>query len=76
IKKSLIGDKVEIAMDLAIFQPEVWLEYKTNSTPSMDKFIHYVDTEASFSRAQAKDNAERLATRLKNLSEKTHNESQ
>ena len=72
IKKSLIGDKVEIAIDLAIFQPDIWQEYKASSDPTMSKFINYVDNKADLSRNKMKSDAQKLADRLKSLSKESN----
>ncbi|WP_027709796.1 hypothetical protein [Zooshikella ganghwensis] len=70
LKKSLVGDKVELGLALAVFHPERWSQYKQNYNlgEKHQKLVHYIDELAKLKAEQLKDNAARLANRLRSMS--------
>ncbi|MGI0117492.1 hypothetical protein [Zooshikella sp. RANM57] len=70
LKKSLVGDKVELGLALAVFHPERWNQYKENYNlgEKHQKLVHYIDELAKLKAEQLKNNAERLANRLRTIS--------
>ncbi|MDE1462014.1 hypothetical protein [Spartinivicinus poritis] len=70
LKKSLVGDKVELGLALAVFQPERWNLYKEsyNLGKKHQKLVSYIDDLAKLKAEQLKDNAARLANRLRAIS--------
>ncbi|MBU2712996.1 hypothetical protein [Zooshikella harenae] len=70
LKKSLVGDKVELGLALAVFHPERWSQYKEsyNLGEKHQKLVRYIDELAKLKSEQLKDNAERLANRLRTIS--------
>ncbi|MBQ4811729.1 hypothetical protein A7985_13295 [Pseudoalteromonas luteoviolacea] len=71
LKRSLVGDKVELGMVLAVYHEDAWESYKENATHSdkQAKFVEYVDQMALVKAEQLSNNALKLAQRLKKIKE-------
>ncbi|NRD75321.1 hypothetical protein HQQ94_19250 [Shewanella sp. VB17] len=67
LKKSLLGDKIEIGLDLAVFQPELWDEYKSANSgdDKHQQLLAYIDNKARFQQKIMLDRTEKLARKLK-----------
>ena len=71
LKRSLVGDKVELGIALAVFQSDIWQQYKSTyqADEKQTKLIAYIDQEAEFNKERLKINAQRIANRLKDHSQ-------
>lgn len=71
LRRSLVGDKVELGMVLAVYHADAWESYKTNAPYSEKhaKLVEYIDQLALVKADQLSSNALKLAQRLKKIKE-------
>lgn len=69
LKKSLMGDKVELGLALAVFHAERWKLYKDTYQlgEKHQQLINYIDSLAILKTEQLKSHAQRIANRLKSI---------
>ncbi|WP_018692015.1 hypothetical protein [Algicola sagamiensis] len=67
LKRSLVGDKVELGVEFAVYHPEAWDTFKDQhgSDPYHQKLITYIDNFAGTRKEQLLNHVERITARLK-----------
>ncbi|TMO04006.1 hypothetical protein [Pseudoalteromonas sp. S558] len=64
LRRSLVGDKIELGMAMAVYHEDEWKQFKQQHTISK-KLVSYIDNLALIKTEQLSDNALKIAKRLK-----------